>query len=66
MTKYVWSWGDNSESVTMGYKNQSHTYSKPGLYTISVMVTEDNETFRELKSIKVLGNKRILKTICML
>ena len=55
-TTYTWSWGDTSESVTIGYRNQSHAYSQPGQYNISVTATEDDKTFSARRSIIVLGN----------
>ena len=57
-THYVWHWGDNSSDTIIGYKasqNVDHTYSFPGLYSISVKASEDGETFDVQRSIIILG-----------
>ena len=55
-TTYTWSWGDALESVTIGHKTQSHAYSQPGPYAISVKFTEGGTTFSAQRSIIVFGN----------
>ena len=64
-TEYVWTWSDGS--VTVGNVTQSHIYSQPGPYTISVAANESGEMLSGgPKSLLVFGNKSTLKLICIL
>ncbi len=42
ITNYSWNFGDGNETSSTVSSNQSHTYTKPGMYTITHRVTDNN------------------------
>ena len=61
-TKYTWDWGDSSSnSVVVGYatsRTQSHMYTTPGNYYITVTVSDGSGASVE-KPILVLGTANL-------
>jgi PKD repeat protein len=45
ITSFVWSWGDGSSSTTTSGNSTTHGFDRPGVYVVTVTVTDDvNQT----------------------
>ena len=59
-TEYRWYWGDGTPNITrIGFdndRNQSHTYTNAGAYSLIVTVSNVAGAERIEKDITVLGN----------